>query len=86
MGNGCVKSNRLKSNRLAIILGCMIRKEDFVVEKSVESKQLATIIDRIVGGREGRHYVALQTSRLSFCGPTVQQVHCSVIITSIHFQ
>ena len=42
MGNGCVKSNRL-----AIILGCMIRKEDFVVEKSLESKQLATIIDRM---------------------------------------
>ena len=81
MGNGCVKSNRL-----AIILGCMNRKKDFVAEKSVESKQLATIIDRIVGGREGRHYVALQNSRLSFCGPTVQQVHCSVIITSIHFQ
>ena len=42
MGNGCVKSNRL-----AIILGCMIRKEDFVAETSVESKQFATIIDRM---------------------------------------
>ena len=42
MGNGYVKSNRL-----AIILGCMIRKEGFVMEKCVESKQLATIIDRM---------------------------------------
>ena len=42
-GTGCVKSNRP-----AIILGCMIPKEDFVVETSVdESKQLATIIDRM---------------------------------------
>ena len=40
MGKGYVKSNRL-----AIMLGCMIRKEGFVVEKSPLSKQLATIID-----------------------------------------
>ena len=42
MGNGCVMRNRLAS-----ILGCIIRKADFALEKSVESKQLATIVDRM---------------------------------------
>ena len=42
MGNGCVKSNRLAS-----ILGCIIRKADFALQTSVESKQLATIVDRM---------------------------------------
>ena len=42
MGNGCVKSNRLASN-----LGCIIRKADLALETSAESKQFATIVDRM---------------------------------------